>query len=69
MSSERCRTVISEGITAENREQMVRQLSAERGFELIHPFDDWDVIHGQGTAAYELLHDRPDVTTAVHPSG
>jgi len=55
--------------TAENREQIVRQISTERGFELIHPFDDWDVIHGQGTAAYELLQDRPDVRTIIAPVG
>jgi threonine dehydratase len=61
--------VISEGITAENREDMVRKLSAERGLELIHPFDDWDVIHGQGTATFELLHDRPDVRAIVAPVG
>ncbi|HLQ33516.1 MAG TPA: threonine/serine dehydratase [Chloroflexota bacterium] len=61
--------VISEGVTAENREATVRRLSDERGLELIHPFDDWDVIHGQGTAALELLQDRPDVRTIVAPVG
>ena len=42
--------VIQEGITFANREQKLREVMAERGFVLVHPFNDWDVIHGQGTA-------------------
>jgi len=61
--------VITEGVTGENREALLKQTSEERGFDVIHPFDDWDIIHGQGTAAQELLHDRPDVRTIVAPVG
>lgn len=61
--------VITEGITGENREDKVRQMSAERDLSLVHPFDDWDVIHGQGTAALELFADRPEVRTIVAPVG
>lgn len=61
--------VITEGVTAENRESLLRQVAAERELDLIHPFDDWDIIHGQGTAALELLDDRPDVRTIVAPVG
>src|SRR6202163_1554386 len=45
--------VIQEGITFANREERLHDLIAERGFTLVHPFDDWNVIHGQGTAARE----------------
>ena len=51
--------VIQEGITFANRERRLREVMAERGYVLIHPFDDWDVIHGQGTVARELLDDEP----------
>jgi len=51
--------VIQEGITFANRERRLREVMAERGYVLVHPFDDWDVIHGQGTAARELLDDEP----------
>src|SRR5881396_2950503 len=51
--------VIQEGITFANREQRLREVMAERGYVLVHPFDDWDVIHGQGTVARELLDDEP----------
>ena len=39
----------------EDREQLVRALAAQRGLELVHPFDDPRVIAGQGTVALELL--------------
>ena len=61
--------VVQEGITFENREQRVRQVMAERGLTLVHPFDDWDIIHGQGTAALEMLADDPDIATIVTPTG
>lgn len=61
--------VVTEGVTGANREQRVEEIRAERGYELIHPFDNWDVVHGQGTAARELFHDRPDVRTIIAPVG
>ena len=61
--------VIQEGITFANREQRLREVMAERGFVLVHPFDDWDVIHGQGTAVRELLDDAPDLEVVVAPVG
>lgn len=35
----------------------------------IHPFDDEDVIAGQGTIAYEIFHDLPNVDAIVVPAG
>jgi threonine dehydratase len=61
--------VIQEGITFANREERMRELMRQRGFSLVHPFDDWDVIHGQGTAALELLEDEPRVAVIVTPLG
>ena len=61
--------VIQAGITFANREQRLREVMAERGYTLVHPFDDWDVIHGQGTAARELLHDAPDLDVVAAPLG
>jgi threonine dehydratase len=61
--------VIQDGITFANREERLREVMAERGFSLVHPFDDWDVIHGQGTAAMELLEDAPDLEVIVTPVG
>ncbi len=35
--------VIQEGITFANREERMREEMAERGYTLVHPFDDWNV--------------------------
>jgi threonine dehydratase len=61
--------VIQEGITFVNREQRLHEEMAARGFTLVHPFDDWNVIHGQGTAARELLEDAPDLEVIATPVG
>src|SRR6478736_5477000 len=37
------------------RESTVAAQMAEHGLALIHPYDDWRVIAGQATAAWELL--------------
>ena len=61
--------VITDGISFENRDQRLAEEVAARGLALVHPYDDWDVIHGQGTAARELLEDRPDITAIATPIG
>ena len=61
--------VIQEGITFANREQRLKEVTAERGYTLVHPFNDWDVIHGQGTAVRELLEDEPDLEVVAAPVG
>ena len=61
--------VIQEGITFANRERRLREVMGERGYVLVHPFDDWDVIHGQGTVARELLDDEPGLEVIAAPLG
>jgi threonine dehydratase len=61
--------VMQDGITFANREQRMRELMEELGYVLVHPFDDWDVIHGAGTAVRELLEDEPDLEVIVTPIG
>ncbi len=39
------------------REELGRRLAAERGLEIVPPYDHPDVIAGQGTAAYELVEE------------
>lgn len=41
----------------------------ETGAEFIHPFDDVDVIAGQGTIALEILEQLPDTEAVVVPIG
>ena len=61
--------VIQDGITFANREARLREVMAQRGLTLVHPFDDWNVIHGQGTAALELLEDEPGLEVIAAPVG
>lgn len=41
------------------------QLCKEQGFTFVHPYDDPDVIAGQGTVAMEILHQHPDAIDAI----
>ena len=41
----------------------------ERGLTFVHPYDDPQVIAGQGTIALEMLEDVPDLDTLVIPIG
>jgi threonine dehydratase len=45
------------------------EIERERGLVSIHPFDDEDVIAGQGTIALELLEQEPDLQVVLVPIG
>ena len=45
------------------------KLSEEQGMIFVPPFDDYEVICGQGTIALEILEDVPNVTDIVVPLG
>ncbi len=61
--------VIQEGITFANREERLHEEMAARGLTLVHPYNDWNVMHGQGAAARELLEDAPDLDVIATPVG
>jgi threonine dehydratase len=54
---------------SESREEIGARLAAERGLELVKPYDDPLVIAGQGTTALELFADVPGIDTLVAPVG
>jgi len=41
------------------------QLVKKEGLAFIHPFDDFDVIAGQGTVAHEIIRQHPDHIDAI----
>jgi threonine dehydratase len=47
--------VISYDRTTEDRDAIARELCARRGAAYVHPFDDPDVIAGQGTVGVEMM--------------
>jgi threonine dehydratase len=46
-----------------------RERAGTAGMSMVHPFDDEDVIAGQGTLGLELLEDVPDLAKVVVPVG
>lgn len=50
---------------AQQRTALGEQLASDRGMTLIPPFDHWDVIAGQGTAALELFEDAAPLDMLV----
>jgi len=46
-----------------------RELEAAHGFVFVHPFDDLDVILGQGTVALEIMKELEDVDEILVPIG
>jgi threonine dehydratase len=61
--------VVSEGVTYDNREEIAERIARSEGLRLIHPYDDWDVIHGAGTVGLEVLEDAPAPGAVVVPIG
>jgi threonine dehydratase len=51
------------------RESTVAEQIERYGLVLVHPFDDWRVIAGQGTAAWELLDQTGPLDVVVCPIG
>ena len=49
--------------------QKAIQLRDEHGYTFVHPFDDENVIAGQGTIGLELLEQLPDVEVVLVPIG
>lgn len=45
------------------------QLNEEKHMTFIHPFDDEQVIAGQGTIGMEILNERPDIDVVFIPIG
>ncbi|MCL4116580.1 UNVERIFIED_CONTAM: hypothetical protein GTU68_012221, partial [Idotea baltica] len=51
------------------REETAEHVRAQHDATFLHPFNDDDVITGQGTAGLELLQDHPDLDVLMAPVG
>ncbi len=49
--------------------QKALKLRDEKGYTFVHPFDDEDIIAGQGTIGLELLEQLPDLDAVIVPIG
>jgi threonine dehydratase len=61
--------VLLEGMTFDEAKDYAVNLCDREGLTFIHPFDDADIIAGQGTVALEMLADYPGLDTLVVPIG
>jgi threonine dehydratase len=62
-------TVVIEGETYDDANAHARKLQVEQGLTFVHPFDDYDIMAGQGTIALEMLEDAPDLEVLPVPIG
>jgi threonine dehydratase len=61
--------VVLEGEALTQSFEHARGLAATRRLTFVHPFDDAEVIAGQGTVALEMLETAPGLDTLVVPVG
>jgi threonine dehydratase len=57
--------VVLHGDSFDEARAHAQGLADERGLALVHPFDDADVIAGQGTVALEMLRDHPELDALI----
>ncbi len=55
--------------TLQAREETLRKVQNETGATFIHPYNNFNVICGQGTAAVEFLQEIPDLDVIIAPIG
>ena len=61
--------VVLEGSIWDEADSCARELADRDGLTYIHPFDDIQLILGQGTVGWEIYSDWPDVELVVVPIG
>jgi threonine dehydratase len=61
--------VVLEGDSYDEAYDHALALRQLRGLVFVHPFDDYDVMAGQGTVALEMLEDQPDLEILPVPIG
>ena len=61
--------VILHGDVFDEAAALAAQMSEEQGLTYVHPFNDLEVATGQGTIAYEIFQDLPDVDVILVPIG
>jgi threonine dehydratase len=61
--------VVQHGTIWDEADEKARELVERDGLVYVHPFDDLDLIAGQGTLGLEILDDCPQVELVVVPIG
>jgi threonine dehydratase len=61
--------IVTVGPASTERLQKAEELSQQHGYVIVPPYNDEQIIAGQGTVGLEILEDRPDVDLVLVPSG
>ena len=61
--------VILHGEVYDDAFKYAKELQEKEGYVFVHPFDDEDVLEGQGTIALEILDELPDTDIILVPLG
>lgn len=62
-------SIVLHGETFDEAYAHALELAEARGLTFVHPFDDPQIIAGQGTIALEMLEDAPEIDTLLVPIG
>lgn len=62
-------TIVQEGRNLNECENTVKALQEKHGYTLIHPYDNWHVMAGQGTVGLEMVTAIPDLDCLIVPIG
>lgn len=61
--------VVFAGHSSLDRQQRAEEMAADHGYTIIPPFDDPDIIAGQGTVGLEIVAQMPDVEAVLTQVG
>jgi threonine dehydratase len=61
--------IVTVGPASLERKARAEELAATCGYVVIPPYDDRDIIAGQGSCGLEIMADRPDVELVLAPVG
>ena len=61
--------IVTVGPGSEERRLRAEELAAEHGYVIVPPYNDEQIIAGQGTVGLEILEDLPEVETVLVPVG
>ncbi len=61
--------VILDGESLSEAADAAQVICSERGLTFVHPYDDHEIIAGQGTVGLEMLEEQPELDAIVVPIG
>jgi threonine dehydratase len=61
--------IVLVGPASSERQSKAEELAARHGYVIVPPYNDEQIIAGQGTMGLEILEDLPDVETVLAPVG